>query len=94
MTTHQIEHDPASGVFTTTVDGEVALLEYRREGDLLVITHTGVPDAIAGRGIAGQLVREAFEYAKAQGWHIRPRCAYAAAWAERHPEYNQLLDLG
>lgn len=94
MTTHEIEHDPASAVFTTTVDGEVALLEYRREGDLLVITHTGVPDAIAGRGIAGQLVREAFEYAKAQGWHVRPKCAYAAAWVERHPEYNQLLDLG
>ena len=67
MTTHEIEHDPASGVFTTTVDGEVALLEYRREGDRLEILHTGVPDAIGGRGIAGQLVRAAFEYAKAQG---------------------------
>lgn len=91
MTTHTIQHDPASGVFSTTVDGELAVLEYRREGDWMTILHTGVPDAIGGRGIAGELVRAAFEFAKAQGWNVRPKCAYAAAWAERHPEYSQLL---
>ena len=47
MTTHTIQHDPASGVFSTTVDGELAVLEYRREGDWMTILHTGVPDAIA-----------------------------------------------
>ena len=91
MTSHTIQHDPVTGVFTTQVDGEVAVLEYRREGDQMVIVHTGVPDAIGGRGIAGELVQAAFEYAKAQGWHVRPKCAYAAGWVERHPEYNQLL---
>ena len=64
---------------------------YHLEGKGMVITHTGVPDAIGGRGIAGELVRAAFEYAKSQGWHVRPACSYAAAWVERHPEYNQLL---
>ena len=91
MTTHEIEHDPATGVLTTSVDGAVATLEYRREGDRMVIVHTGVPDEIGGRGIAGELVRAAFEYARSQGWHVHPKCAYAAAWVERHPEYNQLL---
>ena len=91
MTTHEIEPDPATGVFTTSVDGVVAVLEYRREGNSMVIAHTGVPDEIGGRGIAGELVRAAFEYAKEQGWHVHPKCAYAAAWVERHPEYNQLL---
>ena len=91
MTTHEIAHDPASGVFSTNVDGEVALLEVREPWCAAFSTVTGVPDAIGGRGIAGQLVRAAFEYAKAQGWHVHPRCSYAAAWVERHPEYNQVL---
>ncbi|GAA5075108.1 GNAT family N-acetyltransferase [Lysobacter panacisoli] len=91
MTTHNIQHDAATGVFSTTVDGEMAVLEYHREGEHMVIVHTGVPDAIGGRGIAGELVRAAFEYARSQGWHVRPKCAYAAGWVERHPEYNQLL---
>lgn len=91
MTSHTIQHDPATGVFTATVDGEVAVLEYRREGRQMIIVHTGVPDAIGGRGIAGELVRAAFEFARSQGWHVRPKCSYAAGWVERHPEYNQLL---
>ncbi|HZX77862.1 GNAT family N-acetyltransferase [Lysobacter sp.] len=91
MTQHTIEHDPVTAVFSTRVDGELAVLEYRREGETMVIVHTGVPDAIGGRGIAGELVRAAFEHARSLGWHVHPKCSYAAAWAERHPEYNQLL---
>ncbi|MFC3551744.1 GNAT family N-acetyltransferase [Lysobacter cavernae] len=91
MTTHAIQHDPAAEVFTTTVDGVEARLDYHLADGWMVITHTGVPDAIGGRGIAGELVRAAFEHARAQGWNVRPACSYAAAWVERHPEYNQLL---
>lgn len=91
MTSYDIRHDPVIGVFTTTVDGVDARLEYQREANWMIITHTGVPDAIGGRGIAGELVRAAFDFARSQGWNVRPLCAYAAAWVERHPEYNQLL---
>lgn len=91
MTTHAIQHDPVAEVFTTTVDGVEARLVYHLADGWMVITHTGVPDAIGGRGIAGELVRAAFEHARAQGWNVRPACSYAAAWVERHPEYNQLL---
>lgn len=91
MTTHTIEHDTEAHEFTTNVDGVQAHLVYHLEGHGMVITHTGVPDAIGGRGIAGELVQAAFEYARSQGWHVRPACSYAAAWVERHPEYNQLL---
>jgi uncharacterized protein len=77
--------------FVTTVDGCEAHLDYHREGDWMVITHTIVPDEIGGRGIASLLTHAAFEHARAVGWNVRPACSYAAAWAERHPEYNQLL---
>lgn len=77
--------------FLTDVDGVQALLDYHLNGDQLVITHTLVPDAIGGRGIAGDLVKAAFEYARGAGYKVRPACSYAAAWAERHPEYSELL---
>lgn len=77
--------------FVTRVDGYDARIDYRRDAGQMVITHTRVPDAIGGRGIAGQLTRAAFEHAKAEGWTVRPECSYAAAWAERHPEYSELL---
>lgn len=86
-----IRHDPGSQRFSTRVEGIEAVLDYRRDGDTMVIEHTGVPPAIGGRGIAGTLVRAAFEHARRQGWSVRPTCSYAAAWVQRHPEYNQLL---
>ena len=85
-----IAHDPASQRFTTEVDGQVAYLEYEQADGLMVITHTIVPPAIGGRGIAGDLVRTAFEYAKAEGLKVDPRCSYADAWMRRHPQHDNL----
>ncbi len=84
-------HQPEQQRFFTEVEGVQAVLEYQLRGTQMVITHTGVPDAIGGRGIAGELVRAAFQYARQAGHSVRPACSYAAAWAERHPEYSQLL---
>lgn len=88
MTVH---HDPAARRFITTVDGHQAGLDYRLQDGWMVITRTDVPQAIEGRGVASALTRAAFEHAREQGWNVRPACAYAAAWAERHPQYSQLL---
>jgi len=87
-----IQHDTATHRFITRVDGHEAGLEYDLEDRTMVVTHTLVPEAISGRGIAGALTRAAFEHARAEGMSVRPECPYAAAWAERHPEYAALLD--
>ncbi|ALN62562.1 hypothetical protein GLA29479_1688 [Lysobacter antibioticus] len=86
-----VRHVPDQQRFLTEVDEVQALLEYHLNGDQLVITHTLVPDAIGGRGIAGDLVRAAFEYARVAGYKVRPACSYAAAWIQRHPEYTEQL---
>lgn len=86
-----IQHEPDRQRFVTTVDGIEAVLDYRLDGGFLEITHTGVPDPIGGRGIASRLTLAAFEYARAEGLNVRPTCPYAAAWAERHPEFSELL---
>jgi len=86
-----IEHEPANQRLVTRVDGREAWLEYRLQDDVMVITHTQVPLEIGGRGIASQLVGEAFEQARRFGWMVNPQCSYAAAWAERHREVAELV---
>ena len=49
-----------------------------------------VPEAIGGRGIAGELVRAALDHARAAGWKVRAECAYSDAWIGKHPEYEAL----
>jgi len=89
MTT--IQHDQARHRFTATVDGHDAGLDYQLDDGCMVITHTGVPQPVEGRGIASDLVQAAFEHARDQRLSVRPQCAYAAGWVERHPEFNQQL---
>ena len=86
-----IEHDAAAHRFQTVVDGQRALLDYELRGEVMVITHTGVPEAIGGRGIAAQLTRFALDHARAAGWKVVPACAYAATFMKRHGEYADLL---
>lgn len=91
MTESAIAHDAAARRFTVELDGHRAELEYQLHGGTLAITHTGVPEAIGGRGIAARLVEAAFAHARAAGLKVRPSCSYAAAWVERHPEVRDLL---
>jgi uncharacterized protein len=82
----QIEHDPAAHQFSTVVDGERAALDYVLDGNIMAITHTGVPQPIGGRGIAAELVRSALAAARSQGWKVVPACSYAADYMGKHPE--------
>jgi predicted GNAT family acetyltransferase len=86
-----IEHDREARCFRAAVEGHEAQLEYDRIDGLMVITHTRVPDAISGRGVASRLTRHAFDTAREEGLQVRPMCSYAAGWAERHPEVRDLL---
>ena len=88
----QIEHDAAAMRFSTRVDGEEAELVYRRREGRMIIEHTGVPEAIGGRGFAGQLVKAALEFARGEGLRVVPACSYSEAYVRRHPEYAGLVD--
>jgi uncharacterized protein len=67
-------------------NGELAELVYRRRADRLVLVHTEVPEALAGRGVGGQLVQAALRRAAAEGLTIVPLCPFARSWLERHPD--------
>jgi len=83
---HSISHDRAAERFSTTVDGQLAVLDYRLSGSVMNIVHTGVPPAIGGRGIAAELMHAALAVAAAAGWQVNPVCSYAAAYLRRHPD--------
>lgn len=86
-----ISHDEAGRRFSLTADGHEGYVDYALDAGTMVIIHTVVPPAIGGRGIAGRLVRAAFEHARSQGWRVRTDCSYAAGWVRKHPEFADLL---
>lgn len=86
-----IRHRPEASCFEAIGVQGPAVCVYRREGDLLLITHTGVPPALQGRGIAAALVRATLDWARTQGLRVRPLCSYVEAYMRRHPQTQDLL---
>lgn len=66
--------------------GHEAELVYRDGGGELILVHTGVPEALGGRGIGGRLVQAAVDRARETGETVVPWCPYARAWMEKHPD--------
>ena len=103
MTAHPlppIHHQPAEHRFTAVVDGLTSEACYRMvpqatgavAGTTMVMTHTEVPAAQAGRGIAAALVQAALAHARSQGHRVRPQCSYVHVYMQRHPETLDLLE--
>lgn len=88
--TPDVRHDASAHRFEILVEGSLCELDYTLANGVMTIAHTGVPEAVGGRGLAGALVRAAMETARAEGWKVVPACSYAAAWVQRHPEYDDL----
>lgn len=86
-----IYHNQPAQRFEVSVDGMLSVAEYRRDGNRIIFTHTGVPPALRGHGIAAKLVRAALEYARAEHLIAVPVCWYVDAFIRRNPEYRDLL---
>lgn len=87
----EVRNNETESRFETIVDGNAAFAEYRREGDRIIFTHTEVPEAIGGRGVASQLVRSALDQVRREKLTVVPLCAYVAAFIRRNPEYGDLV---
>lgn len=88
-----ISHDSTGHLFTTEVDGFRAKLEYTLADGVMSITHTGVPQAIGGRGVAADLMRAALRFAGENAWSVNPLCSYAAAFMRKRAQApNEALE--
>lgn len=85
-----IRHDAERRRLSTRVDDHIGYVTYELDGKTMALTHTVVPAAIGGRGIAGALVKATLDHAREQGWKVDPACSYADAWMQRHPDYADL----
>jgi predicted GNAT family acetyltransferase len=85
-----VTHNEGRRRFEATVEGQLCVADYQLRGDVMWMTHTGVPSAVGGRGIAAELVRVALEWADAKGYRVVPSCSYVDAYMRRHPETEKL----
>ena len=86
-----VRDNKAQHRFEMGASGDTAVAYYSLAPGVITLTHTEVPAALRGQGIASRLTRGVLEAARAQGLKVVPRCSFVAAFMSRHPEFNDLL---
>jgi len=87
-----LEETGSKGRYVYRADGEEAEMTFSKAGEtLVIIDHTGVPDAFRGKGVGQALVARAVADFRAQGKKVLPLCPFAASQFRRHPEWADLL---
>jgi len=90
-----LEESASRGRYSYRVGDDVAELTFSKAGaSLVIIDHTGVPDAFRGKGAGLALVARAVEDARAAGRKVLPLCSFAAAQFRRHPDWADVLQGG
>ena len=88
---YNIKHNELKNRFETEVEGKIALVDYRVNDGVYVVTHTEVPKELEGRGIAAALTKYLLDYVRENGLKVHPVCPYTKVYIQKHQEYNDLL---
>eukprot|EP00873_Tetraselmis_striata_P041344 jgi/Tetstr1/461608/TSEL_006708.t1 len=82
-------HDAAGRRFGVSVNGVEAYVTYELDtaAKTLDLQHTFTPPELRGQGLAGQVVKLAFDYARENGLKVIPTCSYIPVFVKRNPEW-------
>ena len=88
----EVVDNTAEHRFEVRLGSDVAFAEYRLKPGQIVLPHTVVLDAFAGKGVASALAKHAFGYARDNGLKVIPTCPFMAGWVKKHPEAQDIVD--
>lgn len=91
MAEHTLIHNEAENKYEYHIDGHIAHITYDNQDGVLHITHTIVPEALAGKGLAKILTIDVMNEVEKQGLKVQPQCSYTVAFMEKNPEFQRLL---
>ena len=92
MTDIREEIDGSRGRFVLeTPDGDAELRFSIASETLRIADHTGVPEALTGRGHGERLVEHLISDARAKGYKIVPLCPFVNRLRARHPDWADVF---
>lgn len=73
------------------IDGHTAYITYDDQNGEMHLTHTIVPDALAGKGLAKKLLEDVLQEIKKADKKAVAKCSYIVKYQEKNPEANDLF---
>ncbi|MGZ5928494.1 MAG: GNAT family N-acetyltransferase [Rhizomicrobium sp.] len=77
--------------FEAQENGLAVFANYREHDGRLILTHVEADPALRGTGAAARLMETIVGHARAHDLKLTPRCPYAVAWFQRHPDAGDVL---
>jgi len=68
------------------IDDHIAYITYDDQDGNMHLTHTIVPDALAGQGLAKKLLEDVLEQIKKDGKKAVAMCSYIVKYQEKNPD--------
>lgn len=78
--------------FQMVVDEQQSFIEYKKEGDKMILVHTEVARTQQGKGIARAMVVKTFQYLDEHHLTMVPVCAYIRSFLKNNPQWNRLVE--
>ncbi len=86
-----LEESEAESTLSITLDGDRAVLSFRKRDGEVEAIHTYTPSTHRGKGIAARLVEALIEYCRQKGLKIYPACPYVESYFEKRPDLRHML---
>jgi len=83
-----VTNNSAKSRFEIVAGEDIAWLDYELDGDVIRYTHTEVPKALQGKGMAKKLAYAVMEYAQTNQLEVEAICPVVVKYVKEHPEYQ------
>jgi predicted GNAT family acetyltransferase len=88
----EFRDDAEAGRLEIRTDGRRAgYMAYARKPGEITLTHTEIEPEFEGRGLGGQLIREALARAREEGAAVIPVCPFVREYLQRHESERDLV---
>ncbi len=69
-------------------------IEYIKAQKQIFLTHTEIPNFLAGKGVGAELVKQTLEDIKQKDLTLVPLCPFVALYIKRHQKWRKLVLKG
>ncbi len=83
---YQLVHNVKENKYEYHIDDYVAYVTYDDQHGEMHLTHTVVPEALSGKGLAKMLLEDVLKQIKADNKKAVPQCSYIVRYKEKYPE--------
>lgn len=77
--------------FETKIDGHEAFVEYSVQPGILSLDHTEVDKALAGQGVASEMIESVLLEIELRGLKVITVCPFIEKYISKHPEWKSIV---